>query len=301
MTFYKTAALLTALLLLPVSAAYSGNTAIICSAEDSSAITEETKENKAVQPVLSFPEIELSLSEARRNPEVTFSLSINGADFKYSTAELWTSFDSRLKIAENQNGDYRVSKGNAVSHMSSELAPSRYYDNKKHELVDLNGIRFIASSGNNYGRDGNLFTVTVKLPDSVKAGDVFPLEIVRITRESAGNDFVNTTFINSLRDEDGLAMEKWLFENGIKNGYIKIGGGTQSVPGDANLDGSVTVADAVAILQYIANSSKYPLSDEALINADVSSSGDGVTGKDALAIQKFDAGVITSLPESILK
>ncbi|MBR1592052.1 MAG: glycoside hydrolase family 11 protein [Ruminococcus sp.] len=68
--------------------------------------------------------------------------------------------------------------------------------------------------------------------------------------------------------------------------------------GDANLDGKVTISDAVRILQYIANNEKYDLKGEALLNADVYNNGDGITGMDAHSIQKFDAGIISSLPES---
>ncbi|MBO4876587.1 MAG: hypothetical protein J5501_01115 [Ruminococcus sp.] len=68
--------------------------------------------------------------------------------------------------------------------------------------------------------------------------------------------------------------------------------------GDANCDGKINVADAVAILQYIANQTKYPLTPEGLNNADVFYRGDGITGSDAISIQKMDAGVLTSLPES---
>lgn len=71
--------------------------------------------------------------------------------------------------------------------------------------------------------------------------------------------------------------------------------------GDANLDKKVTVADAVAILQSIANKDKYALRPEGAANADVSANGDGITAKDALAIQKLDAGQIDSLPESYKK
>ena len=69
-------------------------------------------------------------------------------------------------------------------------------------------------------------------------------------------------------------------------------------PGDANLDGKVTVADAVAILQHVAMPDKYELTGQALENADVYDCGDGVTAMDALSIQKYDAKVITALPES---
>ncbi len=67
--------------------------------------------------------------------------------------------------------------------------------------------------------------------------------------------------------------------------------------GDANLDGKVSVADAVAILQSIANKDKFRLKPEGAANADCYDVGDGVTANDALAIQKLDAGAIEALPE----
>ncbi|MCR5015673.1 MAG: 1,4-beta-glucanase, partial [Ruminococcus sp.] len=66
--------------------------------------------------------------------------------------------------------------------------------------------------------------------------------------------------------------------------------------GDANLDKKVTVADAVAILQSIANKDKFALDEEAAANADCFDPGDGITAKDALAIQQLDAKAIDSLP-----
>jgi len=86
-------------------------------------------------------------------------------------------------------------------------------------------------------------------------------------------------------DQPGEAPEGTLFENG-------------GIVGDANVDGKVNLNDAVAILQNIALSTKYPLTDQGKINADVFERGNWeVSGKDALSIQKFDAGLIT-LPES---
>ena len=65
--------------------------------------------------------------------------------------------------------------------------------------------------------------------------------------------------------------------------------------GDANGDGKVSLADSVAILQFIANSTKYPLTDSQKYAADVDGVP-GITGSDALMIQKFDAGAITAFP-----
>nr|AEV58462.1 scaffoldin C [Ruminococcus flavefaciens] len=68
-----------------------------------------------------------------------------------------------------------------------------------------------------------------------------------------------------------------------------------SLRGDANLDNKVSVADAVAILQSIANKDKYALKPQGAVNGDVEGDNDGITGADALRIQKWDAGAITTL------
>jgi len=73
------------------------------------------------------------------------------------------------------------------------------------------------------------------------------------------------------------------------------------VYGDVNGDNDVTVADAVAILQYIGNKDKYAIDKDVLSKADVYNRGDGVTARDALSIMKLDAGLITELPESWLE
>ena len=70
-----------------------------------------------------------------------------------------------------------------------------------------------------------------------------------------------------------------------------------AVLGDANNDGKMSISDAVAVLQNLANSEKYPLSAQGKYNADCDGS-DGITGLDAAAIQKFDAGIIDKLPET---
>ncbi len=67
--------------------------------------------------------------------------------------------------------------------------------------------------------------------------------------------------------------------------------------GDANCDGTVTIADAAAIYQAIGNADKYSLSEAGTVNADCCNPGSGLTAADALAVQKFDAKLIEKLPE----
>ncbi|MBR2283706.1 MAG: hypothetical protein IJ874_04705 [Ruminococcus sp.] len=61
--------------------------------------------------------------------------------------------------------------------------------------------------------------------------------------------------------------------------------------GDANEDGKVNMADAVAVLQNLANSAKYPLSAQGAVNADCDG-GAGLTGTDAITILRVEAGEI---------
>lgn len=62
--------------------------------------------------------------------------------------------------------------------------------------------------------------------------------------------------------------------------------------GDANADGNVNMADAVRIMQSIANPDEYRIIGKALENADVCDH-DGLTNMDALEIQKYTLGIIT--------
>lgn len=59
---------------------------------------------------------------------------------------------------------------------------------------------------------------------------------------------------------------------------------SEYVSGDTNCDGELNMADAVLIMQSIANPSKYKVTAKGSFNADMD--GDGITNLDALAIQK---------------
>ena len=68
---------------------------------------------------------------------------------------------------------------------------------------------------------------------------------------------------------------------------------TDGLIGDANVDNNVTISDAVAILQHLANTEKFGLTDEGKKRGDCVDRGNGITGQDAVAIQLVDAGALT--------
>lgn len=248
------------------------------------------------EPLIGLSVINISAEQAEKNPEIPVSLIVSGVEGKYAVTEIWTSFDDRLEIETDDSGEPVVAVTGNSGGMLVQTAPSRYLDNSTSEIVDLNGVRFISSAPENMGKDGTLFKVKVKLPEDVKAGDEFPLKVVPVGRETVNNDFVDSVFTNADNDSEGKSMQEKIFSQGICNGCIRIVGNSEPISGDANCDGIVTIADSVSILQYLANSGEYPLSDTAMTNADINNTGDGVNVEDALLIQKYDAGTVMALP-----
>lgn len=59
-----------------------------------------------------------------------------------------------------------------------------------------------------------------------------------------------------------------------------------SIEGDANNDGTVSLADVVTIMQSVGNPDEYSLDPQQKFNADVSGNGDGITNMDARIIQR---------------
>ena len=80
----------------------------------------------------------------------------------------------------------------------------------------------------------------------------------------------------------------------------------RTVWGDANCDGGVDLSDAILIMQSIANPNKYGLggtaqtaiTEKGKLQADVDTSVKGVTGNDAVMIQKYLLKIIKSLEPS---
>lgn len=70
------------------------------------------------------------------------------------------------------------------------------------------------------------------------------------------------------------------------------GGDSKILYGDANEDGEVNVADAVFIMQVLSNPDDYQLTEQGKKNSDIVGKGDGVTAKDALAIQMLGINLL---------
>ncbi|MBR2284674.1 MAG: Cohesin domain protein [Ruminococcus sp.] len=136
--------------------------------------------------------------------------------------------------------------------------------------------------------DGVYCTVTGTVSDTAAAGTVADIEIVPVARETYDSSGVENDLIDCGYSSDGKAVR---YNVNTTAGSVTIGSATEGLRGDANVDNKVNMADAVAVLQNLANSEKYPLTAQGLINADCDGTN-GLSGLDAIWIQMKDAGAI---------
>lgn len=146
--------------------------------------------------------------------------------------------------------------------------------------------------------EGTFCTITGTVAANAAPGTVAKISVVPTNRET----FENSGEVNNEIDCGYLNKDGAKVTYAVKTtaGSVIVAGGETSgtddkyLKGDANVDGRVTVADAVAILQSIGNKDKYELKPQGKINGDVDGVP-GITAADALRIQMLDAGVIKEL------
>ena len=78
-------------------------------------------------------------------------------------------------------------------------------------------------------------------------------------------------------------------------GTTNVSTATDILPGDANCDKKVDIADVVIIKCYLINNKEYSITQQGLINADVNERGNGINIQDSLATLKYILKLIDSL------
>ncbi|MCM1133920.1 MAG: dockerin type I domain-containing protein [Ruminococcus flavefaciens] len=126
--------------------------------------------------------------------------------------------------------------------------------------------------------------------------DIMTIQLYVVKYAESPEDFnkAYNEYVESLGADDVADTEVLSYENNVK--ILADFREANTVYGDANEDGVVDIADAAAIIQYLGNKDRHALSEQGRINADCCNTGDGVTGMDALAIQKLRANLVEALP-----
>lgn len=144
-----------------------------------------------------------------------------------------------------------------------------------------------------YEKEGyNIYHIWKGIPRTAEENEIVPASEVgaffwlRLTPNEELTEFKDIELHNTI---SGAMLREIDF-------YSKI------LSGDANCNGTVDLSDAVMIMQSLANPDKYKLTAQGQLNADCTSrvafnkKGDGVTNKDALAIQQYALELVKSLP-----
>lgn len=90
--------------------------------------------------------------------------------------------------------------------------------------------------------------------------------------------------------EHGEYLSVWGAEE-LGFSYESMSDDSEALMGDANCDGETSFADAVCIMQHLANPAKYPITEQGIKNANMD--GNGITADDALKIQLMVLGIIS--------
>lgn len=232
---------------------------------------------------------------AKAGETVYISYEISGGS-SWSTSGIHFNYDARLLPAGDNEGNIYYSKGESVS---DSLTVNVYHrtgvDINKNiirdnpEVPDIspyvspeqNCIFVTTFAKENAGTDGTLIGVNMTIPEDAQEGDEYKC---------------NFWFIDSDQFTDcgkDSAMQEYAFSH-YSNCTIKVGGNI--IKGDVNNDGSVEMADIVAVAAYIGDSKANPLDGNAIIAGDVHNTGDGLTVGDVLMLQQYIAD-ITDSPE----
>jgi len=194
------------------------------------------------------------------------ALTKTGADEKDPSASMIPLFDSEIHSEE----------GTIELLWSTNLEDSTYWLND----------------------EGVFCTISGKVSNSVKAGDVIDLTVAPIERETYPGSGVMNTEINVgyLKGTDSVKYTASAVNGKLTvKGNETTGSGEAGLKGDANCDGQVLVNDVVLVMAYCTNADTAQLSAQGALNADVYQTGDGIGVTDAAEIQKYLVKLITSL------
>ncbi|MGN1036607.1 MAG: cohesin domain-containing protein [Ruminococcus sp.] len=161
----------------------------------------------------------------------------------------------------------------------------------------------VADSNSKYYMQGEgvMFTITGTVLENATDGSVAEFNIVPNPRKINGsgtaedNNKIWLGYDADTNPDDDVTNYIY-YDSSVSNGSVTVSGGvSDGLRGDANLDGSVDIADVVAIASYVSDSVQNPLKSQGMINADVQGEGNGINANDALAVQQYLANIITVL------
>lgn len=252
-------------------------------------------------------QISVSKVEAKAGEKVTVDVSFAGIpSTKIQSTDFAIAFDStyftidEVKAGPSANTGAESTDPNAtdISVFGSSIADGEV------KLVWTTGLE---DSSYWIGKDGVFCTISGTVSANAPEGTVIDLKVVPRSGETFQGSGVENTIIRCgyFNGSEGVS-----YNVDTVDGSVKVVG--EQTPagkrGDANCDGTVDLADAVLIMQSLANADAYGINgtdtthitEQGMKNGDVAGNeadkgGDGLTNSDALRIQEFKLGLVEEL------
>lgn len=258
-------------------------------------------------------QISVSKSEAKAGEKVTVDVSfadipstgIQSTDFAIAFDSTYFTIDEvKAGSSANTGADSSDASSSDISIFGSSVADGEV------KLVWTTGLE---DPSYWISKDGVFCTISGTVSADAPEGTVIDFKVVPRSGETYNGSGVENTIIRCgyFDGSEGIS-----YTVNTVDGYVKVVGGSADTGkrGDANCDGSVDIADAVMIMQALANPDVYGdkgsdpthITEQGILNADVAGDpadgktsddkgGDGMTNADALRIQQFLASLITEL------
>lgn len=258
----------------------------------------------SLAPVMAADEtVQISVGTATAEPGAVFTVDVSLADIPAAGiqgCEFSVEFDNSLITVDSVTAGSLADTGADTADGSAAQAPifDSTIDNEE-GVVNLMWSTML-SDASYWLKDGGVFcTITGTVADDAADGATAELKVAATKHETyPGSGVVNSELKAGYTGADGAVVK---YAVNPVDGAVNISSGTtvdpgSSLKGDANCNKEVEVADAVFILQGIADpgSETYKLSEQGRINADVDGSG-APDVQDALKIQQFMADIIPEL------
>lgn len=238
--------------------------------------------------------VQITVSNETAQVGGTFKVKVSVADIPADGIQCLNfalEYDSKLITIDSVEAGAATKTGAEGADTSSSMLPNF---NSFSEGEGVVAVMWSTASDASYWlkSGGEFVTVSGTVSANAKDGDVASIKVIPTKRDTYTGSGVANKAIDC-----GYTKGEEVVKYAVKttDGSVSVGvpaptGSGNYLKGDANCDGKVNVSDAVAVLQYIANQSKYSLTADGIKNGDCDGSA-GITGGDAIMIQKIDAGI----------
>lgn len=247
----------------------------------------------SAQAVLAAETVTISADKVTADVGATFTMNVELSGVPaagLSVCEFAVTYDNALvEITGVKVG--AVADKKADSSESFEGVNAFESDYSTAGVINVSYITGLDDSAYWITEDGVMCTITGKVSDKAKAGDVADFKIGAIQRpNSEGSTATNDEIsIGNL----GADYTVTRYTAAVSNGSVTIGDPVPPTPtdvvyGDVNCDGDVSIVDVLVLNKNLLAGEK--LTDQGQLNADVDKDG-SPTGADALNILKATIGL----------